>query len=259
MQAPENPGLAHAYNYALSRAIENGCDWFVTLDQDSILPANYITSMCQVASEVSADRSIAAIVPHVAGDGHSLSPFHLYLSSLPRWFPPGFTGVARTAVLAVNSASMLRIEALKEVGGYDPLFSLDASDLCLFQRLHEAGYRVYVEGDVLVHHEFALLKQDQRMSVSRYEAMLLDECAFWDLYLSPLARLERILRLMGRLTRDALRGKNANFRKINIAELRRRLTQSRTQRILEWRQRASVRLIEPRLTVSNDWPQSRCS
>jgi GT2 family glycosyltransferase len=250
VRAPDNPCLAKAYNYARSLAAEHRYTWLLTLDQDSVLPANFLSRISEIASAISSDLDIAAIVPQVTGDGRLLSPFHLVLSGLPRWFPRGFIGIPDTAIFAVNSASMLRIDALQEIGGYDPLFPLDASDLNLFYRFSRAHRRVYVAGDVQVHHDFSLFKQDQRMSASRYQAMLVDECAFWDLYMAPLARAERLLRLTARLIRDALRGKNAKFRQVTISELRRRLTRSRSRRILEWQRWASARCLQ-RPLISN--------
>jgi len=40
--APENPGLAAAYNQVLAMAEAEGYEWLLTLDQDSILPADFL-------------------------------------------------------------------------------------------------------------------------------------------------------------------------------------------------------------------------
>ena len=66
-------------------------------------------------------------------------------------------GVPDAPTFALNSASLLRVEALCEVDGYDPRFWLDASDHAIFHRLHEHDKRVYVAGNMTVTHGLSLL------------------------------------------------------------------------------------------------------
>jgi GT2 family glycosyltransferase len=232
--APRNLGLAHAYNRALEIAQTEGYDWLLTLDQDTILPPDFLVRIGELASRFSLSTTVGAIVPHVIGDGRNLSPFRFRGGVLPYWFPAGYVGVPRQAVYAVNSASILRVSALQQIGGYDPIFPLDLSDINLFHRLYRSGRRVFVAGDVLVHHELALLNKHQRMSLDRYKAGLMDECAFWDTNMNQLARLERISRLVGRVCRDFFNPAELGFRNITLSELKRRIVVPRAQRVAEW-------------------------
>ena len=72
------------------------------------------------------------------------------------------------------------------------------------------------------------------MSMDRYRQMLGDECAFWDLYMGPLARLERFVRLVGRVGKDYFFTDDPASCRATLLELKRRLMTRRTQRIAEW-------------------------
>ncbi|WP_158793108.1 glycosyltransferase [Granulicella sp. L60] len=233
--APHNPGLAQAYNSALKIAEMEGYDWLLTLDQDTSLPINFLERISEIALEQAAHHEVGAIVPKVVGDGHSLSPFRLVWGALPRWYATDFIRTASCPTYAVNSASTLRVVTLCQIGGYDPFFPLDISDLNMFHKLANSGKKVFIAGDVIVHHELALLRKEKRMSVERYRAGLLDECAFWDMKLGSLARLERIVRLTGRAFKDSFNPEKSQYLSVTLSEMKRRLFTSRRRRIEAWR------------------------
>jgi hypothetical protein len=131
---------------------------------------------------------------------------------------------------------------LKEIGGYDPMFPLDVSDINLFHRLAAAGKQVYVAGDILVGHEFSLFRKNQRMSMERYRAMLFDECAFWDRNMGLAARMERMVRLAGRACKDSFDRNQTAFRNAALRELKRRLLTTKSRRMAEWTTWANARL-----------------
>jgi GT2 family glycosyltransferase len=239
--APGNPGLAQAYNRALEIAREEQYDWLITLDQDTSLPPDFLVRVGALADKFESCPMIGAIVPQVVGDGRILSPFHFVGGVLPRRFSSGFIGASEQATYAVNSAAIVRVSTVSQIGGYNPIFPLDISDINLFHQLHRFGKRVFVAGDILIHHEFAILKKRQRMNIERYQDMLFDECAFWDLNMKPLARLERMMRLAGRACKDLFNSEEVAFRKATFAELKRRLLTPRIQRVAEWTNWAKTR------------------
>ncbi len=238
--APHNPGLAQAYNQALEQAEAEGYEWLLTLDQDSFLPVDFLAKIADSARKLSPDKTIGAIVPQVISDGRIISPFRFVLG-VPRWFGRGFVGISKRAAYAANSGSTLRVRTLREIGGYDPMFPLDLSDTNLFHRLHGAGRSVFIAGDVLVDHDFALLNKHVRMGIERYKESLLDDCAFWDIYMGPIARFERIIRFAGRACKDFSRSRESGFWKPTLSELKRRLFTPRQKRIAEWRKWATLR------------------
>jgi GT2 family glycosyltransferase len=240
-RAPHNPGLPRAYNRALELAEAEGYEWLLTLDQDSFLPANFLARMTSLARELGPMKTIGAIVPQVIADGRIISPFQFLFAAVPRWFSKGFVGISKRAAYAANSGAVLRVAALLEIGGYDPMFPLDLSDTNLFHRLHRSGKSVFIAGDLSMHHDFALLKKHARMSIERYEAALRDDCAFWDIYMGPIARFERILRFAGRACKDFIQPSEPAFRERTLLELKRRLLKPRQERIAEWKAWAKLR------------------
>jgi len=239
--AARNTGLAGAYNWALELARREGYPWLLTLDQDTSLPPHFLRRLTELAAKCGPDPSIAAIVPQIVGEGRTLSPFRFWAGAIPRWFRPGFVGTPTQATYAFNSASTLRVEALDEIGGYDTRFPLDSSDTMLFHRLNRSGKRVFVAGDLQVEHELSLLDINQRMSLSRYERLLRDECAFWDMEMGSLARLERKARLVWRLLKHCKEGHDPIIREATRKELIRRFACPRRKRIEEWEREAELR------------------
>jgi GT2 family glycosyltransferase len=215
-----------------------------------VLPIDFIARIGRLATEFESSPVVTAIVPQVVGDNRAISPFKFVAESFPRPFNPGYTGCPSQGTYAINSAAMLRLDALAQVGGYDPLFPLDISDLYLFHRLHLAGKKVYIAGDVVVHHELGLLKKHKRMNMERYRAVLLDECAFWDMYRGPVARLERMIRLAGRVCKDTLNREDRAYRRETLKEFKRRLLTRRARRVDDWRKWAGARMMS-QLTLSN--------
>jgi hypothetical protein len=233
--------LAQAYNSALKIAELEGYDWLLTLDQDTSLPINFLERISEIVAEQAAHPEVGAIVPLAIDDGRILSPYRLLAGALPCWYSAGSTGVAHHATYAINSAATLRVSALRKVGGYDPFFPLDQSDINLCHKFHKAGIQTFLAGDLVIHHELALLDKRGRMTPERYRVGLFDECAFYDLEMGFLGRLERLIRLVGRIWKDRLQPDLLPFRTITSNEIKRRILIPRSKRITAWRAWAEAR------------------
>jgi glycosyltransferase involved in cell wall biosynthesis len=229
-----NSGLVTAYNRAMEWAELHGAEWLLTLDQDTAVAADFFVKMASAASASTRYAGVAAIVPQIAAEGRQLSPNWFQFGGIPRWYRSGYIGVPAEPVFAFNSGAMLRVDALKQVGGYDPRFWLDNSDAMIFSKLHEHGKRVYVAGDIQVEHEFSMKDMQNRMSAARYQNALFAETAFWDIRMNRLAGWERTLRLIVRMAKHWMRGDSAELRRITWRELMRRLFTRRRMRIEEW-------------------------
>jgi len=229
-----NSGLATAYNRAVEWAELHGAEWLLTLDQDTAVPADFFVRMAGATRASTRYAGIGAIVPQIAAAGRQLSPNWFQFGAIPRWYGTGYVGVPSEPVFAFNSGAMLRVAALKQVGGYDPRFWLDDSDAMIFSKLHEHGKRVYVAGEIQVEHEFSMKDMQGRMSAGRYRNALMAETAFWDLRMNRAAGWERTLRLMVRMVKHWMRGDSMELRRITWQALLRRLFTSRRKRIGEW-------------------------
>jgi len=233
----KNAGLAFAYNRAIEMASSEGFQWLLTLDQDTILPRHFLTRMGELAAQMMrANPCVAAIVPQVVGDGKVLSPNWFRLGAIPVWFPKGFAGIPGQETFAFNSGAMIRVDALEQIGGYDPWFWLDNSDARMFRSLHLYGKRVYVAGDIQVDHEFSMKQMSARMTAARYRNILLAESAFWAMEMNWLAGCERTLRLFLRMLKQWRRKDSFELRRITRDFFLMRLFRSKKVQIGRWRE-----------------------
>jgi GT2 family glycosyltransferase len=234
----ENGGLAKAYNYALEIAYEEGYDWLLTLDQDTNLPIDFLSRLCDTARFVASLSGVAAIVPFVHSDERVISP----VRRLKHWpkmgqFPDGFVGISLAKTVAVNSASTIKVSALKEIGGYDPRFYLDQSDIVLYHRLHRSNFSVFVAGNIHVEHELSIFDLQNRSTLNRYEDALRAEEAFYDEYMGRVEGAVHLLRILHLLIYRLRRtGGSLAYFKVGLRFLFRRLFYSRKHRINEWSQ-----------------------
>ena len=230
-----NSGLATAYNRALHWAWEKGYSWLLTLDQDTAIPVNGLSLLCQAITSLEERPDVAAIVPQIRAGGRIVSPNYFQAGAWPRFLPSGYTGMPEHTMFAFNSGSLLRVSALQQAGGYSPWFWLDNSDSHMYSQLAKFGKRVYVAGNVELDHDFSMLNMQEKVTPARYETMLLAESAFWDLEMNWLAGLERTARLAGRMVKHLLRGDSVDLRRLTRHALFRRLFHSRRYRIARWR------------------------
>ena len=234
----ENGGLARAYNYALEIASKERFDWLLTLDQDTSLPIDFLRKLCGAIMVVAPLNNVAAIVPFLSDDGRVISPFTVtnhWVRTKP--FPAGFTGVPLETVYAANSGSAIKVKALKTVGGYDPGFYLDYSDIVMYHRLHRNNFSTYIAGAIYLGHEISGSDLTARSTPPRYEGAVCAEGEFYDEYLG---RLERMVLLLKTLCRPAYRiwrmGGSLPYFIISVRNLCRRLFYSRKKRMENWKQ-----------------------
>ncbi len=231
-----NLGLAFAYNQALEIAIRKGSQWLITLDQDTTLPVDYLTRMVGTARLYASRCEIGAILPQIAFGPKRLSPNRFLFGAIPDWYRAGFRGVPEEPVFAMNSGAMVRVDALKQIGGYDLRFPLDHSDFVMLFNLHQHGKRVSIEGNIQLQHEFSMMDMNRLVSEGRYRRGLTTETAFWDLHMNWLAGCERTARLALRMVRHWMRGDRKELRRVTLQFLGWRLFRSKKTRLRGWRE-----------------------
>jgi GT2 family glycosyltransferase len=238
--ATYNDGLANAYNFALSMAQTAGFDWLLTLDQDTELPKSFLPRIASIVRDLAADTEIAGVVPLVCNDSVVISP-HMVRCGHSKNPPRGFVGVLKGEITAVNSATTWRVDTLKEIGGFNPLFWLDYLDYWLCHIVHRAGKRIYVAGDVRVIHDLSLLGRKSSMSPTRFSNFLQAESAFYDIYKGRLDRCIFTARLFARLCRQIIRRENVEFRRLTFSYLVRQMLDTPANRIEGWKQSVTKR------------------
>ncbi|KAF1051620.1 MAG: hypothetical protein GAK43_02332 [Stenotrophomonas maltophilia] len=178
--APDNPGLAAAYNRALERAQGMGHDWLLLLDQDTRLSAAYFNEVSRYLDQVSAD--CVALVPRISDGRRQVSPMDC--TSVRARIPNRHSGYLEGSVTAINSGTWWRIGWLRELGGFSAQFPLDYLDhwACLAAR--KAGKRLYLL-DCEIRQNLSI-SRPSTVSVQRYRCIYEAEYRFYRKYRTDL-------------------------------------------------------------------------
>jgi GT2 family glycosyltransferase len=156
--APENGGLAPAYNLALHQALEQHSEWLLLLDQDTELTESYLEELVTLSESLSSQQSVAAVVPKLAWNGRVHSPEDHLFDQLRSQFEHREHGVSLTAsgiqphrLVAYNSGALMRVRALDAIGGFPSDFWLDFLDHAVFHMFAARGCYTYIMQSVLAH------------------------------------------------------------------------------------------------------------
>jgi GT2 family glycosyltransferase len=236
-----NVGTSGAYNHAMELAESLGCPWLLLLDQDTTVTEKFLRGMIGYSEKFAGEQEIAAVAPFIFSHGTLVSPRRLLRFTRVRQIPTSFTGLCKHKAYAVNSATLMRVSALRAVGGYSDEFWLDLSDVYVFQALYRRGKYLYVAGDLHVEHSIASMDFDREMSPERYRNFMAAESAYVDLFLPPLERPSQLLRLFLRTIRQYRRYRNKIFSKIAWEYFLQRLFLSRAARLKRWREQLRKR------------------
>jgi GT2 family glycosyltransferase len=230
-----NVGTSGAYNYAMELAASVGYPWLLLLDQDTTVSEEFLQAMIGYGEQFRDSPEIATVVPFIFSHGSLVSPRQLLSFNRIRQIPVTVSGLYRNKAYGVNSATLIRVSALREIGGYSDEFWLDLSDVYVFQALHRQGKFMFIAGDLRVDHSIASMDFDKEMSPERYRNFMAAESAYVDLFLPPLERGSQLLRLLVRAVRQYRSYKNKIFSRITREYFWQRIFVRKAGRLKRWR------------------------
>jgi GT2 family glycosyltransferase len=236
-----NVGTSGAYNNAMEFAEARGSSWLLLLDQDTTVSEGFLPRMLEYSHSLQSSPEVGSIVPFVYSHGHLVSPRQLRSFNRNLQIPLSFHGVFRNKGYGINSSALLRVAALREIGGYSEEFWLDLSDVYTFQQMYWKGRFMYVAGDLVLQHSLSGEDYDREMTIERYQNFLAAESAFVDLYSSRIERLAQIYRLFRRTFRQYRRYQNKAFAGLAWRYFLQRLFHRRAARLKSWRQQLKKR------------------
>jgi GT2 family glycosyltransferase len=235
-----NVGTSGAYNYAMEFAEAEGVPWLLLLDQDTMVSAEFLPRMLEYSHVLQDETEIGSVVPFIYSHGSLISPrTHGRFNQVGR-IPATCRGIYRRKAFAVNSATLMRVAALREIGGYSDEFWLDLSDVYVFQAMYRKGRYLYIAGDLTLQHSITSMDFDNDMAPERYRNFLAAESAYVDLYSSAPERAAHLIRLLWRTIRQR-RYRNSVFSRMTFEFFWRRLWDSRAKRIQSWRNQSLQR------------------
>ncbi len=239
--AARNVGTSGAYNYAMEFAEAEHFPWLLLLDQDTTISAEFLPRMLEYSDQLRDQTDIGSVVPLIYSHGSVISPRKHGRFNQISLIPPTFSGIYRQKAFAVNSATLMRVSALREIGGYSDDFWLDLSDVYVFQAMYRKGRYLYIAGDLSLQHSITSMDFDNDMAPERYRNFLAAESAYVDLYSSAPERAFHLVRLLARTLRQRRRHRNRVFSDMTFEYLYRRLFDTRAKRLRSWRQQLLLR------------------
>jgi GT2 family glycosyltransferase len=177
INAKQNEMLAGAYNFALCRAIECKRNWLLLLDHDTCLTKEYFE---QLNIALALNENIAAIMPKLRYKQIHLSPksCNPFFGHWGRMRNLQNTGIIEdTTLQAFNSATVLLVKALQNIGGFPLEFPLYELDYCLFYRLSKNREKFYIM-NVYLFHDLTMLDYRNKMTIERYILIVGSEYRF---------------------------------------------------------------------------------
>jgi len=148
----KNTGIAVAQNVGIKKAIEEGADFVLLSDEDTVYPENYVEEMLKAYFSLPEKEKIAVIVPNYAdinrmGERRGFIIFKnlLWKRILPE---KGLHEITQ----AIASGMIIPTKVFKDVGlMYEDLF-LDWIDLEWCWRARAKGYKIIGNADVVIYH-----------------------------------------------------------------------------------------------------------
>lgn len=170
INAEQNEKLVGPYNYAWKYAIEKQFDWIMLLDQDTLLSEDYLMKIGEQIPNV--EGNIAAITPKVYSHKFQISPVILnkYTGAFGQqkeWCGTNDKIGNDSYLTAVNSGSVLRVQAISHINGFCEDFPLDFLDYWYFYEFYCMGYSVLPINASLIH-ELSSIASYNSMGEKRY-------------------------------------------------------------------------------------------
>lgn len=147
--------LAMAQNAGIRQALQQGADWVLMMDHDSLPAPDMVAEMIASQQEYRDGLSVGIIAPYLRDTNSCRSPKYLR-----RWGALGFrrTGFGRRSVLAdvmcvIASGSLIRRDVLEKVGLMDEQMCIDDIDRDFCLRVVKSNYRILVVRAAVLQHQ----------------------------------------------------------------------------------------------------------
>jgi len=135
-----NRGIAHALNVGANRAIKEGCDFLLTMDQDGKASEDMISLMLECIQELNL-LEIGIISPFHASKFHAIS---------------NDKGCVEKNMV-MTSGNLLSLEAYKKTGPFLEELFLDYVDNEYCLRLQKNGYKIFQASEAILYHNLGEL------------------------------------------------------------------------------------------------------
>lgn len=139
-----NLGIAKALNMGAERAVKNGYDFLLTMDQDSKAMPGMIP------------RMLGCLTPGNIEKIGIVSPYHL-MSHIKT--PPVPVQPCKDVLTVMTSGNLLSLAAFQQTGPFTEKLFIDAVDLDYCLRLHQKGFRIIQAYDAKLAHRLGNIRK----------------------------------------------------------------------------------------------------
>lgn len=137
-----NEGIARGLNDGLCMAHEAGARWLLTVDQDSIVPKNYVADLVNAAEvRVSSGEPLGAIAARTIADAAGILTY-----------PESGTPGRLTTEELIQTGTLWSVNALYDIGGFDESLGIDAVDAAACLAMRTYGLALGVSDHLTIHH-----------------------------------------------------------------------------------------------------------
>jgi len=147
----ENTGIAYAQNFGIKKAIEEGADFIMLSDDDTLYPENYVNEMLKVFQKKKEEK-IAAVAPSFKNVLTGKKNSFVLKSTI------GFRKICPSSgyyeiFQAIASGLILNAKYLKEIGLMNEKLFMDYVDLEWCWRAIKKGYKIIGNANVIIEHK----------------------------------------------------------------------------------------------------------
>lgn len=172
---PRNGGISAAVNRIAQYAEQNGYQWLILLDQDTLLPLSFYDIYISFAASNAEDR---IALPKVMAGQRLISPCYYRAYRASNWQASATQKrVKLQNISAINSGLMINVDLFWKLGGYNPNIRLDFCDHDFMERLNGRGLSATLL-NITLHQDFSAQTHDQQKSLTRYAGFLHDLQAY---------------------------------------------------------------------------------
>ncbi len=190
---PENLGLAKAQNYGIKRALAEGYDWIMLLDDDSQAMSDMALEMMQGYFANPVKAKIGIIAPYIEEQSVAKTQCGLvqYGGIFFKKIPVKNIVYVNGILYAIASGSMIKRPVLQEIGMMREDFFIDFIDLEYTSRAISRGWKIMVAGKAILKHRignrtthdfFGLKFVTSNQSAERKRMSSSNRSVFWRLY-----------------------------------------------------------------------------
>lgn len=198
---PTNPGLSKAYNAGLDYANSHDAEWILLLDQDTLLPPEFLEQYLHAVKENSSNE-IVCIMPRILSVSNDtiVSPSRIYRGGITRPLNKIKPGIIKESVTGINSGTFLSIQFMISLGGFCDDFPLDMLDHWYFREIAKKKRKILLL-DISIQHYLSVDSFFDEVSTDRYESILLSERRFFNHYFLDLCiyKIRLALRIVKQL------------------------------------------------------------